>query len=219
MNGNERFREAVGVDIAGCESVEEIVARVRNSKKEGRRTISKRASRALAVLLEVCREECPICLEGIKQASIIQPCFHVVCGPCLNKLEQTTCPICRAGISGAVTSDVVSKRTHREAFDGGEEEKKEGRTTEPAESSGSEPGASSIPTSIGDAFAEIIQDAEFIPNNDGSTTVQASMDAVLRSLGAAHDRTGGSTLRVVVVCAQVDLNVTGFRSDEFDVIK
>lgn len=150
---------------------------------------------------------CPICLEGFGEASIIQLYFHVVCGPCLNKLEQTTCPICREGVSGAVISDVVRKRPHDEAF--ATEEEKE----EPAGSS-LESRASSTPASIGGAFAEIVQGA--IPSNNGSLTAQASMDAVLRSLGAAHDRAVGGTLRVVVVCAKVDLNTTGFRSDNFD---
>lgn len=216
VNGNERFHDAVGVDITGCKSIEEIVVKVKKSKKPGK-PISKRASRALAVLVEVCREKCPICFEDFQQASIIQPCFHVVCGPCVNRLEQTTCPICREQISGAVISDVVSKRTHGEAF-AGEEGKKEGGSASGPAGSSSEPGVPSTPISIGDAFAEIVQDA--IPNNDGSLTAQASMDAVLRSLGAAHDRAGGGgTLRVVVVCAKVDLNTTGFRSEEFEVIE
>lgn len=72
MNGNELFRDAAGVGITECESVEEITARVRS--------VSNRASRALAVLVKVCREAFPVCMEGFEEASTTQPCFHVVCG-------------------------------------------------------------------------------------------------------------------------------------------
>ena len=50
------------------------------------------------------------------------------------------------------------------------------------------------------------------------------MDAVLRSLGAAHEREGtggdgGGGLRVVVVCAKVELNTRAFRSEEYEFVK
>ena len=67
MNGNELFRDAAGVGITECESVEEITARVRS--------VSNRASRALAVLVKVCREAFPVRVEGFEVASTTQPCF------------------------------------------------------------------------------------------------------------------------------------------------
>ena len=45
------------------------------------------------------------------------------------------------------------------------------------------------------------------------------MGYVLRSLSVAHERSGGGTFRVIVVSSQVDLNITGFSSDGYDIIR
>ena len=122
-NGFDRFMETVGVDISGCTSIDEILERVEVFRVVNNR-VNRRVVRAIQVLREVVHEDCVICMEKMEKASIIQPCFHVVCNECLPRLATTRrCPMCRQPIQGAVISDVVGKRTHQEAFEAEEEQK------------------------------------------------------------------------------------------------
>ena len=215
MNGNDRFMDAVGVDITGCTSIEEILARVEANRVTVNNRINRRAVRALEVLREVVHEDCIVCLDKMNQASIIQPCFHVVCRECLPYLEASgKCPMCRGVIRGAVTSDVVGKRTFQEAFDA--------ETSSKAENSGVAQVAQVAQVTgeilpVGEEFTKAILTR--IPVNDGSLSMQATMGHVLESLSVAHERSGGGTFRVVVVCSQVDLNTTGFSSIGYEMIR
>ena len=215
-NGVDRFMDAVGVDISGCTSIEEIMTRVEANNVIVNNRVNRRVMRALEVLREVVKEECIICMEKMEKASIIQPCFHVVCQECLPRLGQSgKCPMCRGVIHGAVTSDVVGKRTFEDAFE--EEDKEEVATVDTLVSQGHE---SQVPGGIlpmGEAFTRAI--AEILPVNNGSLPMQVTMGHVLRSLSVAHERSGGGTFRVVVVCSQVDLNTTGFSSDGYEIIR
>lgn len=218
-NGMDRFMDAVGVDINGCNSIEEIMSRVEANNVIINNRVNRRVVRALEVLREVVKEDCIICMEKMEQASIIQPCFHVVCQECLPRLGQSgKCPMCRGIIRGAVTSDVVGKRTFEEAFDeAAVPHESHGNTV--AESEGEVPQVPEVPEvlPIGEAFTRAI--AEAIPENNGSMPMEVTMGNVLKSLSVAHERSGGGTFRVVVVCSQVDLNTTGFSSDGYDVIR
>ena len=212
-NGVDRFMDAVGVDISGCTSIEEIMVRVEANNVIVNNRVNRRVVRALEVLREVVKEECIICMEKMEKASIIQPCFHVVCQECLPRLGQSgKCPMCRGVIHGAVTSDVVGKRTFEEAFE--EEEVADVDTLVSQEHESQVPGEI-LP--MGEAFTRAI--AEIIPVNNGSLPMQVTMGSVLRSLSVAHERSGGGTFRVVVVCSQVDLNTTGFSSDGYEIIR
>jgi len=152
------------------------------------------------VLEQVVGEPCPICLDPIPKgnARIMQPCFHVICEGCLLRLETETCPFCRKVIESTLSSSESAQA--------------------PTSVAAPVPDAlSTSPTSLGEAFEQIIK--QKIPKNDGSFTIHATMDAVLRSLREAHDRVGGGTFRLVVVCAQVDLNTTGFGSEGYEIIR
>ena len=211
-NGMDRFMDAVGVDITGCASIEEIMVRVEANNVIVNNRVNRRVVRALEVLREIVKEECIICREDMEQASIIQPCFHVVCRECLPRLSQSgKCPMCRGVIHGAVTSDVVGKRKFEEAF---EEENNDVDTLVSDENESQSPGGI---LSMGEEFTRAI--AETIPVNDGSLPMEVTMGHVLRSLSVAHVRSGGGTFRVVVVCSQVDLNTTGFSSDGYEIVR
>lgn len=212
-NGMDRFMDAVGVDISGCTNIEEIMTRVEANNVIVNNRVNRRVVRALEVLREVVKEDCIICMEKMEQASIIQPCFHVVCQECLPRLgESGRCPMCRGVIHGAVTSDVVGKRTIDEAFD---DEVEVMDTMVPPDTPDVDVVGEIIP--MGEAFNQAISRA--IPVNNGSLPMDLTMGHVLRSLSVAHERSGGGTFRVVVVCSQVDLNTTGFSSDGYDVIR
>lgn len=200
-NGADRFMDAVGVDITGCDSIDEILERVESTRSAVHHRIDRRAERALQVLGEVVKEDCAVCLEKMSRASIIQPCFHVVCTTCLPRLD--TCPMCRITIDGAVSSNVVGKRTFEGAFG----------TDDLGVETGT--GADVRPTgsSIGEEFALAL--SRSIPVNDGSLAIQDTMSRVLTSLSAAHDRSGGGTFRAILVCSKVDLNTTGFEPEGF----
>jgi len=51
-------------------------------------------------------DACPICLDEIGEAAIIQPCFHATCSTCMQQIinNRRLCPLCRSPISGLVTS-------------------------------------------------------------------------------------------------------------------
>ena len=191
------------MDISDCETVHHIIAKlnkiVEASRQPGKRRKPK-VEFGLRVLTEVVDEPCPICVERMDVARIIQPCFHVICATCLQKLQSNTCPFCRQGIESTLSSSEAAHALNSAA--------------QP-----SPPGAppAALPTSFGEAFEQIIKGR--IPDNDGSFTMQAAMRAVLLSLRESHDGAGGGTLRVVVVCAQVDLNATGFEAEGYEVIR
>lgn len=203
-NGVDRFMDAVGVDITGCESIDEILERVESTRSAVHHRIDRRAERALQVLREVVKEDCAVCLEKMSRASIIQPCFHVVCTTCLPRLN--TCPMCRITIDGAVNSNVVGKRTFQGAF---------GKDDLGVETgTGAEMGAGA---SIGEEFA--MELSRRIPGNGGSLAMQDTVSRVFAALSVAHDRSGGGTFRAILVCSQVDLNTTGFKSEGFDIVR
>ena len=221
-NGVERFKETVGVDISGCESIDEILAVVEANKMTIHNRVNRRAIRALEVLREVVSEDCIVCFDKMEKASIIQPCFHVVCQECLPKLRTSgRCPMCREVIRGAVTSDVVGKRTYEEAFN---EEKKniedaveDVEEEDMEEEEDVEDEAKDEAGTMGEEFAKSIE--KLIPVNDGSLTMQDTMGNIMKSLSFSHERSGGGTFRVVVICSQVDLNTTGFTSEGYEIIK
>ena len=209
-NGNDRFMEAVGVDITGCTSIEEILERVEANRVTVHNRVNRRAVRALEVLRDVVSEDCVICMEKMDQASIIQPCFHVVCNSCLPRLGASgRCPMCRDVIVGAVTSNVVCKRSVGEAFGESGHSNSEYPDNEKSEED------SYLP--LGEGFAKAIE--TLIPTNDGSLVMKDTMGHVLRALSIAHDRSGGGTFRGIVICSQVDLNTTGFTSDGYEIIR
>ena len=212
-NGVDRFMDAVGVDITGCTSIEDILAKVEVNRVTVNNRVNKRVVRALEVLREVVNEDCIICLDKMTQASIIQPCFHVVCRECMPGLESSgKCPMCRCIIRGAVTSDVVGKRTFQEAFDD-----ESSVINDRVDHVSSVEDVKEDLRPMGDEFARAI--ATIIPVNNGSMTMQVVMGHVLKSLSIAHERSGGGTFRALVICSQVDLNTTGFSSDGYEIIK
>lgn len=201
VDGNQRFKDAVGVDISGCETIDDIIVKLTKiveASKQPRMRTRPKVEFGLRVLKQVVDEPCPICDEPIEEARIMQPCFHVICEVCLQRLQSDTCPFCRKVIESTLSSSESIQA--------------------PTSVAAPAPDApSTSPTSFGEAFKEIITHA--IPKNDGSFTMQATMDVILRSLRDAHARVGGGTFRVVVVCAQVDLNTTGFGSEGYTIIR
>lgn len=61
---------------------------------------------------------CPICLDDISQACILNPCWHITCSDCMKILMQrcnAVCPLCRSKLRGLVTSNVSASNVALEA--------------------------------------------------------------------------------------------------------
>jgi hypothetical protein len=61
--------------------------------------------------------QCPICLDEIKEACILSPCWHITCSECMKIFMRQTrrqCPLCRSNIAGLVTSELPSTVTEDE---------------------------------------------------------------------------------------------------------
>lgn len=130
-DGLQQFT-SMGVDLQHCSSVQQIqraiVARLQRpmltmSSTNGQpvpinQPLLVQTDRKHRECLTVClnalhnffhnKDCCPICLDEIGEAAIIQPCFHSTCSRCMQQIIATRqrCPMCRSPIAGLVTSAV-----------------------------------------------------------------------------------------------------------------
>lgn len=58
--------------------------------------------------------ECAVCMNELEEenAAILRDCKHIFCEPCLNQIQNSKCPMCRAPYT---SDDVVKKKTAEQA--------------------------------------------------------------------------------------------------------
>jgi hypothetical protein len=214
-NGNDLFKDVVGVDISDCSSIDQIMARIKAYGELDHRSYqrTRRVQMALDVLGEVVKEDCVICMDTMERATIIQPCFHVVCGTC--SLRIRNCPMCRDFIRGSITSNVTGKRTFDESFNMEKQRiidyRNENNNTEDCIVQ-EEVGFLSMGDSVGKGLVSNFN------SNSGNDTIKVAMEKTMSVIKKAHEDSGGGTFRGLVICSNVDLNTTGFSADGYEII-
>ncbi len=222
VSGNARFKDIVGVDISDCDSIDQIMARVKAYGESDHNSYqrSRRVHMALQVLGEVIREDCVICLEPMQRASIIQPCFHVVCGNCFTHIRRQRCPMCRNDIENVVTSNISGKRTFDDAFEHEvkmlNDKVEADKSKKPDTSEVVEKEVPEVFVSMGDSVGKGLVSS--FPNNTGEEPIKVVMEKTMEILRASHIKSGGGTFRGLVICSKVDLNTTGFNTEGYDII-
>ena len=117
ISGSRLIHDRFGIVLTGTKTIWNLLMIVRDTVDTLRATDSR--SRTLADLVEVMhkleafvgeKEACPICLEEYEMASgasLISPCWHIVCDGCLRGLmaaKHRKCPMCRTRMEGHTTA-------------------------------------------------------------------------------------------------------------------
>ena len=119
ISGSRLMNERFGIDLTGTKTVGQVLAIVSNTLDT--LILTDRTSRIITPLSQLRdkiinflgeRDECPICLEEYEMesgASLINPCWHIVCDKCLGHMLATQhfkCPLCRNKMEGHTTAVV-----------------------------------------------------------------------------------------------------------------
>ncbi|CAM9236030.1 unnamed protein product, partial [Ectocarpus sp. 8 AP-2014] len=131
VSGSRLISERFGINLTGTKSIGQVLRIVSDTIDSLCATDAN--SRAISPLTDLKnkisafvgeKENCPICLEEYEMgsgASLINPCWHIVCDKCLRAMmaaRYDTCPLCRVKMAGhttavmddgSVTSDVSSR--------------------------------------------------------------------------------------------------------------
>lgn len=106
----ERIHEHYHVDLAGCASIDDMLARVQECVRVRQRNpagyeYASRMARLgrLQTAIESMRT-CPVCLEGERDMVLLRGCVHAFCKVCIDKwcASHRVCPTCRTAIAGYV---------------------------------------------------------------------------------------------------------------------
>ena len=120
MSGRQIFLERFGIEMKDTNSIGDIIRVIKEAIGELEKPDPRiRHLRDLQIKLEGFdgeNESCPICLENyntVSKASVLNPCWHMLCDECVSKLfssSGTRCPMCRTLIEG----HTVTLSTHEE---------------------------------------------------------------------------------------------------------
>ena len=154
-------------------------------------------------------DDCPICLEPMKDLTFLQPCLHVACKYCHEKLSGT-CPMCRRDMRGAVGISMDKRPLEHVRLGGGSDRASESSHEICAAGSGSDSmdvDEKTMPPSdarIGDLFYDEM--ATLCGDNEPGGVVQAMYNTVVAVQNARNksDR-ADQTLRTVIICPGVDM--------------
>ncbi len=117
MSGSRLIKDKFGIELKGTKTIRNVLAQVNGAIEHMGATDG--GSRTLPPLIQLRdklmnfvgeMEACPICLEEYEMtsgASLINPCWHIVCDKCLRHLmaaHHSRCPMCRVGIEGHTTA-------------------------------------------------------------------------------------------------------------------
>ena len=200
QNGTDRFKETYGIDISECGTICSIIEAIEARIVETDHTRSQYIHKLNGVinnLQNMIGEDCPVCLDTMESASMIQPCLHAICNTCLMKLHQQKCPICRTDIFSAVTPNL--KRNHDQAFEASQQE------------------LSIVPgSSMGEIFIQGLN--RDLPEGVVSSNIKDALKVTLKNLIMARDVSETGSLRVMVICSSVDIETDEEIFDGYDVI-
>lgn len=117
VSGSRLINERFGINLTGTKSIGQVLRIVSDAIDTLRATDPD--SRTIAPLTHLRnkiskfvgeKENCPICLEEYEMdsgASLINPCWHIVCDKCLREMmaaKHDKCPLCRVKMEGHTTA-------------------------------------------------------------------------------------------------------------------
>ncbi|CAM9158091.1 unnamed protein product, partial [Ectocarpus sp. 12 AP-2014] len=113
LSGSRLIRDRFGITLTGIKTIGQVLGIVNDTVHTLETTDS--TSRIITPLTRLRnklrtfvgeKEACPVCLEEYEMesgASLINPCWHIVCDTCLRRMlaeKHVTCPMCRTKIEG-----------------------------------------------------------------------------------------------------------------------
>lgn len=119
VSGSRLIAERFGIVLTGTKTIGQVLRIVSDTLDT--LLLADRHSRIITPLTQLRdniskfvgeREECPICLEEYEMASgasLINPCWHIVCDKCLRGMmavQHASCPLCRTKMEGHTTAVV-----------------------------------------------------------------------------------------------------------------
>jgi hypothetical protein len=117
VSGSRLIAERFGIVLTGTKTIGQVLRIVSDTVDS--LLVTDRTSRIIAPLTVLRnninkfvgeKEDCPICLEEYEMesgASLINPCWHIVCDKCLRKMmamQHVQCPLCRTKMEGHTTA-------------------------------------------------------------------------------------------------------------------
>lgn len=117
LSGSRLISDRFGIVLTGTKTIGQVLGIVSDAVHTAQTTDSN--SRILTPLTQLRdklrtfvgeTEACPVCLEEYEMesgASLINPCWHIVCDKCLRGMmaaQHTRCPMCRVKIEGHTTA-------------------------------------------------------------------------------------------------------------------
>lgn len=196
ISGVQVFESKYGISITECETLGDIVKvmedRIKELKIKNASTYSFQS--VLGRIKQISTEVCPICLDTMEEARVLQPCLHFTCSGCVNKIGRK-CPMCRCNLIGSIGVEAsLSLKRPAENSGGGVSKK-------PSASDGSSSMVSSS-RDLGDHFFdEVGSEISTYPVAGGVTP---ALNSVLEAIKKSNLKSrGGGTLRVMLICPGV----------------
>ena len=204
VSGGQMFESKYGVRIYDCKTLGDIVKTMEDKIKE--HVKEKKPSwqtspieRALDRIKSIAGEECPICLDKMDEARLLQPCLHFTCGTCVNRIGRR-CPVCRGNLESSVSVEASSNLSLKRPA--------EGASLDDTNSSKRTCGGTHVDCSVvvsGKALGELFLDEirSKIPVHPVAGGVVPALNDCLGAIKASHEKRGGGTLKVMLICPGV----------------
>ena len=227
VHGCQMFKTKYGLDISECKTFGDIQSKLQvkvdsitNNIDELIRTGFPHLCHGLrhqqGILEKVCEqmekilsEDCPICLEELTDARVIQPCMHFTCSTCIGKLGRR-CPICRGDIDGCVQLETKRAITEVEEVEECESKNLKSISGDPVETD------DTLTGDLGKNFLnEIEKECTIYPIPGG---VAQCLVKTLRCIKNTHERMGGSTLKIILITPGANVRGGDFEDTGFTMI-
>ena len=211
--GCKIFEDKYKIDISNCKTFGDIQEKIRSTIRGIRVDYSDREvmdrlqvlKRVSTQMEEILTEDCPVCLDTMVNASVIQPCMHFTCGTCISRIG-TRCPICRGQVRGAVHLSAKRDLTIEEDTVTGSGNIKKCRPVLPAVDGGA----------MGEIFfEEMSKECPTVPIPGG---VAQALTKTLSSVSKAHDMSGGGTFKAMLICPGTNVRGEDFEDMGFTMI-
>ena len=183
------FRNMLKVNISTCCTVGDVTHKLSGESNE----------RMIEDLKALSLEDCPVCLNKKETSCILAPCFHMVCGKCIETLVKFSsssrmlkCPMCRGEVQRSIT--VLNTMEVSKSRKIGDMCRATNNCT------------------VGDVFFHVVSKTK-----DVKLGVSETVGSVLDMLKISNDINGGGTLRVLLVSSSPEeIDVDGLK--DYDVM-
>jgi len=212
VQGCKIFEDKYKINISNCKTFGDIQKKLRSTISSILPDISDRdttnrlyeLNRVSTQMEEILTEDCPVCLDTMRDASVIQPCMHFTCGTCISKIGHR-CPICRGPVGGAVNFSTKRDLTIDSDTVTGTDSTKKCKPSLPV-----------CGSAMGDLFfEEMCKECPIDPVPGG---VAQALVKTLSSVSNAHERSGGGTFKAMLICPGTNVRGEDFEDMGFTMI-